>query len=46
MSMYMIGDQHKEIAEVIGMEAHAITNIIYKLKKELNEFLNKGLENE
>lgn len=46
ISLYMIGEEQKNIAQILEMETRSITNRISILKKELNGYLNKGLENE
>jgi DNA-directed RNA polymerase specialized sigma subunit len=42
MILYMMKEPQASIAEVIGLEVATITNRISILKKELNDFLNKG----
>lgn len=42
MLLYMMKEPQASIAEVIGLEVATITNRISILKKELNDFLNKG----
>lgn len=42
MSLYMMQEPQVTIAEIIGLEVATITNRISILKKELNEYLNKG----
>lgn len=43
MILYVMQEPHASIAEIIGLEVATITNRISILKKELNDFLNKGL---
>lgn len=43
MFLYLMQESQSEIAEIIGLEIVSITNIISARKKELNEYLNKGL---
>lgn len=43
MFLYLMQEPHSSIAEIIGLKAVTITNIISARKKELNEYLNKGL---
>lgn len=42
MSLYFMKESQSSIAEIIGLEVATITNKISLLKKELNEYLNKG----
>lgn len=42
MSLYLMQEPQSAIAEIIGLEVPTITNRISILKKELNDFLNKG----
>lgn len=41
--LYILQESHDSIAEIIGLEVATITNRISLLKKELNDYLNKGL---
>lgn len=43
MFLYLMGEPHSVIAELIGLEVVTINNIVSARKKELNEYLNKGL---
>jgi len=43
MFLYLMEEPHSVIAELIGLEVTTITNIISARKKEINEYLNKGL---
>ncbi len=43
MFLFLMQEPHAEIAQLIGLEIATITNIISKRRKEINEYLNKGL---
>lgn len=43
MFLYLMQEPHASIAEIIGLEVATITNQVSILKKELNDYLNKGL---
>lgn len=43
MFLYLMGEPHSVIAELIGLEVVTINNIVSARKKEINEYLNKGL---
>lgn len=43
MFLYLMGEPHSVIAELIGLEVVTISNIVSARKKEINEYLNKGL---
>ncbi len=43
MHHYLIGDKHREIAQVVGLTEKTITNKISILKEKLNYALEKGL---
>jgi RNA polymerase sigma factor (sigma-70 family) len=42
MDLCFSGEAHKEISEIVGMQVKSLTNTISKLKKQLNEFINRG----
>lgn len=41
--LYILQESQASIAEIIGLEVATVTNRISLLKKELNDYLNKGL---
>lgn len=43
MILYIMKEPHSSISEIIGLGVPTITNRISMLKKELNDYLNKGL---
>jgi RNA polymerase sigma factor (sigma-70 family) len=43
MFLYFLKESQSSIAEIIGMEVKSVTNRISILKKQLNDYLNRGL---
>lgn len=43
MLLFLMKEPYAEIAKLIGLDVATITNIISAKRKELNEYLNKGL---
>jgi DNA-directed RNA polymerase specialized sigma24 family protein len=44
MLLYILKEPQSSIAEIVGMEVKSVTNRISILKKQLSDYLNKGLE--
>jgi RNA polymerase sigma factor (sigma-70 family) len=42
MHLYISKEDHKSIAEIIGMTPGSVANTISKLKQEIDDFLNRG----
>jgi DNA-directed RNA polymerase specialized sigma24 family protein len=43
MFLFLMKEPYAEIAKLIGLDVATITNIVSARRKELNEYLNKGL---
>jgi RNA polymerase sigma factor (sigma-70 family) len=44
MDLYFMQEGHKEIGIIVGISPSSVTNRISILKKELNEFIKRGLD--